>query len=306
MTYSVWTALAFALFVVMLTGRLDLTVASTLCTIKNVLVEGSVDTAGVSTTEVNVRALGHCHNNDTVATILKTANTEKVRKTASMHAQLTTINLKYGAPYRRSCRKGLLKSIYTKDGDQGSDGQSANRVQAPITVLLCFCQLGGGFDTDVIFQDSSYLQDGGYLVDGDMRVERSRDLDIFDTHEFNNHGIGMCKEFRRRALANCVRSGSQELPSAPEERLHKCMSYFDLLAGLVKYNSHATPTSFKPLFKQHWPKSLIDDMISREISVLGLHHASMREALPKDTPTGRTALAQQPQIVEVLAMLPVP
>ena len=96
MTYSVWTALAFALFVVMLTGRLDLTVASTLCTIKNVLVEGSVDTAGVSTTEVNVRALGHCHNNDTVATILKTANTEKVRKTASMHAQLTPNNLKYG------------------------------------------------------------------------------------------------------------------------------------------------------------------------------------------------------------------
>jgi len=38
---------------------LDLTVASALCTIDNVLVEGSVDTAGVSTTEVNVCALGH-------------------------------------------------------------------------------------------------------------------------------------------------------------------------------------------------------------------------------------------------------
>ena len=77
MTYSVWTALRFALFVLILAERLDLTVASTLCTIDNVLVEGSVDTAGVSTTEVNVRALGHCHNNDTVATILKEANAEK-------------------------------------------------------------------------------------------------------------------------------------------------------------------------------------------------------------------------------------
>ena len=59
MAYFVWTALQFALFVLVLAGRLDLTVASTLCTIDNVLVEGSVDTAGVSTTEVNVCALGH-------------------------------------------------------------------------------------------------------------------------------------------------------------------------------------------------------------------------------------------------------
>ena len=191
MTYSVWTALRFALFVLILAERLDLTVATRSCTIDNVLVEGSVDTSGVSMTEVNVRALGHCHNNDTVATILKTANTEKVRKTASMHAQLTTNNLKYGAPYRRSCRDGLLKSIYTKDGGQDGDGQSANKVQAPITLLMCFCQLGGGFDTDVVFQD------GGYLVDGDMRVERSGKGDVTDTHEFNNHEIGMCKEFRR-------------------------------------------------------------------------------------------------------------
>ena len=265
----------------MLAGRLDLTVASALCTIDNVLVEGSVDTAGVSTTEVNIRALGHCHNNDTVATILKEANAKREGNSASMYSRLSHHD--YNAPYRRSCRKGILKSIYEKDSGQDSNTQSANRVQAPITVLMCFCQLGGGFDTDVIFQDSSYL------VDGDVRVKRSGDVDIFNTHEFNNHGIGMCKEFRRRALANCVRSGSQELPSAPEERLHKCMSYFDHLAGLVKYNSHATPTSFKPVFKQHWPDSLIDDMISREISVLGLYHASMREALPKDTPTGRTA-----------------
>ena len=124
-----------------------------------------------------------------MANILKEANTEIEKNSVSMYTRLT--QHKYGATYRRSCRNGLLKSIYTKDGGQGSDGQSANRVQAPITVLMCFCQLGGGFDTDVIFQDSSYL------VDGDVRVKRSGDVDIFNTHEFNNHGIGMCKEFRR-------------------------------------------------------------------------------------------------------------
>ena len=112
------------------------------------------------------------------------------------------------------------------------------------------------------------FQDGGYLVDGSTRVERSGDLDVYDSHEFNNHGIDMCKEFRRRALANCVSSSSRALASDPRERLSKCMSYFDHLAGLVKFNSHKTPTSFKPVFNKHWPESLIDDMISREIAVL--------------------------------------
>ena len=82
MTYSLWTALRFAVLVLILAGRLDLTVASALCTIDNVLVEGSVDTAGVSKTEVNVRALGHCHNNATVANILKEANTEIEKNSA--------------------------------------------------------------------------------------------------------------------------------------------------------------------------------------------------------------------------------
>ena len=89
MAYFVWTALQFALFVLVLAGRLDLTVASTLCTIDNVLVEGSVDTAGVSTTEVNVRALGHCHNSEKVAPILKEANAEKVGKFAPVHTRLS-------------------------------------------------------------------------------------------------------------------------------------------------------------------------------------------------------------------------
>ena len=70
---------------------------------------------------------------------------------------------------------------------------------------MCFCQLGGGFDTDVV------LQDGVYLVDGDVRVERSGKVDVIDTHEFNNHGIGMCKEFRRRALAKAEASEREKM-----------------------------------------------------------------------------------------------
>ena len=78
---------------------------------------------------------------------------------------------------------------------------------------MCFCQLAGGFDTDVV------LQDDGHLIDGGMRVKRSEKQDIFNTHEFKNDGIEICKEFRRRALANCVSSRSHALASAPEERL---------------------------------------------------------------------------------------
>ena len=54
--------------------------------IDDVLAEGSVDTSGVSMTEVNVRSLGHCHNNDTVATILKTANTLPTGREDCFHA----------------------------------------------------------------------------------------------------------------------------------------------------------------------------------------------------------------------------
>ena len=85
------------------------------------------------------------------------------------------------------------------------------------------------------------------------------------------------------------------------------MSNFDHLAGLAKHNSHMTPKSFTPVFEQHWSKSLIDDMISLKISLLGLHHTSMHEALPNDTPPGRSALIQlQPRIVEVLPAAPPP
>ena len=74
MTFSVWTALRVAALVLILAGRLDLTVASTLCKIDNVLVEGSVDTAGVSLTHlaVEVRALSHCHMDKSVVKIKKT------------------------------------------------------------------------------------------------------------------------------------------------------------------------------------------------------------------------------------------
>ena len=73
MTFSVWTALRVAALVLILAGRLDLTVVSTLCMIDNALVEGSVDTAGVSLTHlaVEVRALGHCQMDKSVVKIKK-------------------------------------------------------------------------------------------------------------------------------------------------------------------------------------------------------------------------------------------
>jgi hypothetical protein len=182
----------------------------------------------------------------------------------------------YGQPYRRSCRAGLLTSIYTKGGTDGGD----NKIHAKIELLLCFCQLGGGFDTDVIFHQ------GHYLVDGNARVDRTGNLDVFDTHEFNEDGLTMCKELRRRALAHCIRALDDQ--SSASQKLPTCMSLFDHLAGLVKHESHITRTAFKPVFEKNWPTSLIDDLIAHETATLGLHHASMRAPLPQGGEPGRT------------------
>ena len=111
----------------MLAERLDLTVVSALCTIDNVLVEGSVDTAGVSTTEVNVHALGHCHNKDTVATILKKANPED---SVSMQTRLT--HHKYGAPYGRSCRDGNNEADAVETGEDGDVNSAGDDAEPPI------------------------------------------------------------------------------------------------------------------------------------------------------------------------------
>ena len=94
----------------------------TVCSINKVLVESNIDATGTSKTEVNVQALGHCHKNKKAANSLKDANTETVGKPATMYTRLT--QRRYGAPYKRSCRRGLLESIYTKD--EGSDSNHSN------------------------------------------------------------------------------------------------------------------------------------------------------------------------------------
>ncbi len=108
--------------------------------------------------------IGHNNEIEIEVPILKEANAETLGNSASMHTRLP--HSKYGLSCGRSCRKGRLMSINTKDGGQGGDDQSANKVQAPITLLMCFCQLGGSFDTDVFFQDS------GHLVDGSTRNKK--------------------------------------------------------------------------------------------------------------------------------------
>lgn len=240
---------------VALVGKLSPTVASSSCTIDDVLVEASVEgniqTDGARTTEVDVRALASCHNHDATKVTLKTANPQG---SPSMRVLLTHPD--YGQPYRRSCRAGLLTSIYTKGGSDGGD----NKIHAKIELLLCFCQLGGGFDTDVIFHQ------GHYLVDGNARVDRTGNLDVFDTHEFNEDGLTMCKELRRRALAHCIRALDDQ--SSASQKLPTCMSLFDHLAGLVKHESHITRTAFKPVFEKNWPTSLIDDLIAHETATL--------------------------------------
>lgn len=80
---------------------------------------------------------------------LKEASAETVGNFTSIYTRLSYQD--YGAPYGRSFRKGILKSIYAKDCGQDRDGQSVNKVHPPLSLLMCFCQLGGGFDTDVVF-----------------------------------------------------------------------------------------------------------------------------------------------------------
>ena len=98
----------------------------TVCMIENVLVDSNIDAAGTSKTEVDIRSLAYCHNHETVANTLKDANPEKTGNAPTMHTRLTHPN--YGALYRNSCRRGLLKSIYTKDDSNDSNGQNMKKV----------------------------------------------------------------------------------------------------------------------------------------------------------------------------------
>jgi hypothetical protein len=107
--------------------KLRPTVASSSCTIDDVLVEGNIQTNGACTTEVDMRALASCHNHEKVKETLKSANHQG---TPLMRVLLS--HDRHGAAYKRSCRAGLLDSIYTKDGGDGGN----NKVQAKMELLL--------------------------------------------------------------------------------------------------------------------------------------------------------------------------
>ena len=127
-------------------------------------------------------ALGQCHHKANVADILKTASVKRSSGQVSMVRALThgTNN----GPYRNSCRNGILKSI-SSSGDGG--------VVAHINMVLCFCALAKTFTTEIV-------QNGNILTDGNSRAEF--DFNERDVHQFNDDGMQMCKEFRRRAISN--------------------------------------------------------------------------------------------------------
>ena len=63
--------------------------------------------------------IGHNNEIEIEVPILKEANAETLGNSASMHTRLS--HSKYGTSCGRSCRKGRLMSINTKDGGQGGD-----------------------------------------------------------------------------------------------------------------------------------------------------------------------------------------
>ena len=104
-----WTRrmLLLALSVVLLgTARAAGTSASS-CSLDKVLI-----TNGDSIL-VNVRALGHCHNDEAVAHILKTASAKRSHGHPSMFSHLTQ-SRNCGA-YERSCHRGILQSIRERE-----------------------------------------------------------------------------------------------------------------------------------------------------------------------------------------------
>ena len=184
-----WTRrmLLLALSVVLLgTARAAGTSASS-CSLDKVLISNTVDAgaAGAPPTIVDVRAVGHCHQNANVADILKTASVRRSSGQVSMVSRLTQSRNKEGA-YKRSCRKGIWQSIRFS-GDIN--------VVADMSMLVCFCALARTFVTDIV-------RDGNSLIDGDNRGEF--EFVGRDKHQFNDDGTQMCKEFRRRAISNCM------------------------------------------------------------------------------------------------------
>ena len=175
-----WTRciLLLALSVVLLgTARAAGTSASS-CPLDKVLISNG------DSILVDVRALGHCHQHADVADILKTASVRRSSGQVSMVSRLT--QNRNDGPYRNSCRNGIWQSIRSSVD---------NSVVADMTMLICVCGLAGTFTTDIV-------QNGNILTDGNPRAEF--EFEEWNVHQFNDDGTQMCKEFRRRAISNCM------------------------------------------------------------------------------------------------------
>jgi len=177
---------------------------------------------------------------------------------------------RYKGPYKDSCRKGIVKSIRSSED---------NSVVADMSLLICFCGLARTFTTEIV-------QNGNILTDGNPRAEF--EFDEYDVHQFNDNGMQICKEFRRRAISNCMSHAIGNTATGfTDLSLEECISSFDHMSSLVRFKSHITHQGALDYTEQ-----FVDTMIARETVMLGLHRENMRAPLLDGTTGGRTALAQ--------------
>ena len=178
-------------------------------------------------------------------------------------------------PYRNSCRNGIWQSIRSSVD---------NSVVADMTMLICVCGLAGTFTTEIV-------QNGNILTDGNPRAEFEL-FEEWDVHQFNDDGTQMCKEFRRRAISNCMSHAIGNTATGfARLSLQECISAFDHVTRLVQHNSHKTRQGAPDYTKQ-----FVDTMIAWETSMLGLHRASMRAPLPQGGVPGQTPIDTTPPV----------
>ena len=140
-------------------------------------------------------------------------------------------------------------------------------------MLLWFCGLARTFTTEIV-------QNGNILTNGNSRAKF--EFEEWDVHQFNDDGKQMCKEFRRRAISNCMSHAIGNTATGfTTLSLEECISSFDHVSSLVRHNSHKTHQG-----ALDYTKEFVGTMIARETTTLGLHRASMREqgGVPGRTP----------------------
>ena len=237
------------------------------CAIDKVLVSVPVNSEH-NRLAVDIRALSHCHKDDTVAKILETAEVQRSQGKAAIVPLLAKPRTGGGA-YEKSCRSGVLRSIITVGEEEGKAASTGtpSSLHGDLDLLLCFCSLAGTFITDV-------TQVGEFLVEGARRDGMY--FNEWDVHQFNDYGTRMCKEFRRRAIAHCMSSTNS---------LATCVVAFDNIAALVQHNSHKTPRG-----RLDHTGHFIDTMIAREKGCAATREENSEHDLPHEITIGTTVL----------------